>query len=126
MSTLMRSSQNDLLRVIQSEKAIKYACVLDEQGNKILSFNEDYLDLGEKEKRKLFMETVLQAKMMQEFNEDLGESRCNVVERSDGLKYVSSPLRSKNTALSIMDKNHDHGFFVNNITAVATQQSLEK
>ena len=112
-----------LMRAIQPQKGMKYACILDGQGNDIISFNEEYLDLGENEKRKLFMETALQAKMAQEFSEDLDECRCSVVERADGLKYVSVPLSPDNIAMAII-KNRDHSFFVNNV--LATKECIER
>ena len=127
MSTLMeptKKEQSLLLRAIQPQKGMKYACVLDEQGNHILSFNKEYLDLNEKRKRKLFMQTVLQTKMAEEFNEDLEKPHCNVVERSDELKYVSVALSSNSIAMAIIKKNYDHEDFVNNV--IATRSCLEK
>ena len=114
-----------LVRAIQPQKGMKYACIIDGQGNEVMSFNGEYLDLGEKKRRKLFMETALQAKMLQEFNEDLDEYRCNVIERSGGLKYVSAPLSSKTVAMAVMKKNQDHSFFVNNVAATK-KNLLEK
>ena len=126
MSTLAKyaNEQSLLIHAIQPQKGLKYACIIDDKGNEVLSFNEEYLDMSKIKKKKLFIETALQSKMTQEFDEDLGDAKCNVVERKENIKCVSVPLSSKHTALAMIKKNQDHSFFVNN--AIATKQTLEK
>ena len=105
-------------RVIQKEPSLKYACIINKNGRPSHEFNEEFLDMNDKKKEMLFMETALATKMTKDFDDDLGNVQCNVTERNDNLKYVFAPLGEKRTVLAVMEKEKSHMNFVKNISKI--------
>lgn len=103
-------------KVIKPSKDVKFACVINDHGKVLCTFNEDYWDIDSKKKEMLFMETALQARMNKDFDKELGELQCNVIERENNDKFVLVPLPLENTILAVMEKEKDHSLFVNNAT----------
>ena len=65
------------------------------------------------------METALQARMNKDFDKELGEFQCNVIERENNDKFVLVPLSSEKTILAVMEKEKEHRSFVNNTTRMS-------
>ena len=70
---------------------------------------------GQEKKEMLFMETALKSSMNKEFNEDLGDLRCDITEREDGLKCISAPLTPNETVFALMDRSNEHESFIENV-----------
>ena len=104
--------------VIQKEPSLKYACIISKNGRPSHEFNEGFLDMNDKKKEMLFMETALATKMTKDFDDDLGDVQCNVTERNDNLKYVFVPVGEKRTVLAVMEKEKSHMKFVKNISSI--------
>ena len=107
--------RQDLEEIVESTDGLEFACIINKNGKTAHTINESRLDLNNKKKEMLFMETALQARMNKDFDGELGNVQCNVTERDDGFKYVSVPLPSKNTLFAVIDKGKNHESFLTKI-----------
>ena len=126
MSEYVKTKNQFNKRTMESQKGLKFACILNKNGRVSEIFHEDNFDIDEKSKEMLFMETVLQANMGKDFDGDLGKLQCNVTERANGLKYISTPLASNKIVFAVMDKQKDHNVFVKKIMCIQKYLDVSK
>ena len=99
-------------KIVESSRDIKFACIINDSGNVLCTFNENYLNMNDAKKKMFFMEAALQTKMNKDFDNELGEFKYTVTERKDGDKCVSAPLSSNEMIFVLMNKDEDHNSFV--------------
>lgn len=126
MSEYVKTKNQINKRAMESQKGLKFACILNKNGRVSDVFHEDNFDIDDKSKEMLFMETVLQANMGKDFDENLGKLQCNVTERANGLKYISTPLPSNKFVFAVMDKQKDHNEFVKKIISIQKYLNVSK